>query len=107
MHSKRPVLLTCINIEEVVYNIFLIDTNSFVLKKSVYIKEWQGSEVNKWYILIEFPPNACFCLLYILVLISLFIVHVYVMVSNVDQSFLYSFTYKLIKWIGMNLFLFL
>lgn len=66
MHSKRPVLLTCINIEEVVYNILLIDANSFVLKKSVYIKEWQGSEVNKWYILIEFPPERVF----------LFVIHI-------------------------------
>lgn len=43
MHSKRPVLLTCINIEEVVYNIFLIDTNSFVLKNLFISKN--GREV--------------------------------------------------------------
>lgn len=31
----------------------------FCIEKSVYIKEWQGSEVNKWYmyILIEFSPE--------------------------------------------------
>lgn len=40
MYSKCFVFLMCINIEEVVYNIFFIDINSFVLKKYVYIKEW-------------------------------------------------------------------
>lgn len=43
MYSKCFVFLMCINIEEVVYNIFFIDINSFVLKNLFILKN--GREV--------------------------------------------------------------